>query len=247
MAASGYDRAKYFQRYPELATITADLTTDNIFASNKLHNNIIYYPGNATADLYWAIYLPSAPGNVFNDNLIWNNLGASSLRVYDPKASLHGGVGSRYSWDQWKALGFDTRSVIADPLFVDPSKDNYALQANSPALGMGFQPIDQSKIGIEQSSNVVVDDSTSGSSFNSGSSSNGAKSNTSKSGKKISANTTTSSSGAAIQGSGAQSTATLDSTQDVQFKWYEKLRDWIVNLWSGIADWFSGIWVKLFR
>ena len=35
----------------------------------------------------------------------------------------------------------------ADPMFVDPANDDYRLRANSPALKLGFQPIDLSKIG----------------------------------------------------------------------------------------------------
>ena len=44
-------------------------------------------------------------------------------------------------------MGFDTHSVIADPMFVDPANDDYRLRANSPALKLGFQPIDLRKIG----------------------------------------------------------------------------------------------------
>ena len=48
---------------------------------------------------------------------------------------------------EWQAMGFDTHSVIADPMFVDPVNDDFRLRANSPALKLGFQPIDLSKIG----------------------------------------------------------------------------------------------------
>ena len=48
---------------------------------------------------------------------------------------------------EWQAMGFDTHSVIADPMFVDPANDDYRLRANSPALKLGFQPIDLRKIG----------------------------------------------------------------------------------------------------
>jgi len=37
--------------------------------------------------------------------------------------------------------------VIADPLFVDPDKGDFTLKPDSPALKMGFQPIDVSKVG----------------------------------------------------------------------------------------------------
>ena len=45
-------------------------------------------------------------------------------------------------------MGFDQRSVIADPLFVDPPNDNYQLEDDSPAYALGFEPIPMEKIGL---------------------------------------------------------------------------------------------------
>lgn len=50
-------------------------------------------------------------------------------------------------WASWQALGFDERSVVADPLFMDRDKDDYRLRPDSPALKLGFQPIPIEKIG----------------------------------------------------------------------------------------------------
>ncbi len=52
--------------------------------------------------------------------------------------------------EKWRALGFDLNSRFEDPLFVDPDGDDYRLQSGSPALELGFQPIDISKIGIRE-------------------------------------------------------------------------------------------------
>ncbi|MFC1739623.1 right-handed parallel beta-helix repeat-containing protein [Planctomycetota bacterium] len=52
------------------------------------------------------------------------------------------------TFEDWKQLGFDTHSIIADPLFVDPDNDDYSLRPDSPALKMGFKPIDVSKVGL---------------------------------------------------------------------------------------------------
>jgi len=51
----------------------------------------------------------------------------------------------------WRARGFDARSVVADPLFVDPEHDDYALKPDSPALKLGIQPIDLSTVGLRGS------------------------------------------------------------------------------------------------
>jgi hypothetical protein len=48
---------------------------------------------------------------------------------------------------QWQAKGQDKSSVTADPLFVDPSKADFRLRKDSPALKLGFEPIDTSTVG----------------------------------------------------------------------------------------------------
>ena len=50
-------------------------------------------------------------------------------------------------WESWQALGMDTHSLVADPLFVDPDEDNYRLRPDSPAFKLGFKPIPFDKIG----------------------------------------------------------------------------------------------------
>jgi len=52
------------------------------------------------------------------------------------------------SWHAWRQSGQDTHSVLADPLFVNPAKDDYRLRPGSPALGLGFEPIPVHRIGL---------------------------------------------------------------------------------------------------
>ncbi len=49
--------------------------------------------------------------------------------------------------EQWQAEGHDQHSVVADPLFVDPAKDDFRLRPESPALKLGFDPIALDKTG----------------------------------------------------------------------------------------------------
>jgi hypothetical protein len=62
-------------------------------------------------------------------NLFWNPNGTQGLP------------------EKWKEQGLDKESVIADPLFVAPEKGDFTLKPDSPALKLGFQPIDVSKVG----------------------------------------------------------------------------------------------------
>lgn len=48
----------------------------------------------------------------------------------------------------WRGMGHDTRSVIADPAFVDPEEDDFRLRPESPAYKLGFLPINTAQIGV---------------------------------------------------------------------------------------------------
>ena len=57
------------------------------------------------------------------------------------------GVAPDKEWEEWRKLGLDTHSVIADPKFVDVAGGDFRLRPDSPALGLGFVPIPTEKIG----------------------------------------------------------------------------------------------------
>ncbi|HUT94474.1 MAG TPA: right-handed parallel beta-helix repeat-containing protein, partial [Thermoguttaceae bacterium] len=48
----------------------------------------------------------------------------------------------------WKTKGNDVGSIVADPLFVDAANDDFRLRPDSPALKLGFKPIDLSNTGL---------------------------------------------------------------------------------------------------
>ena len=93
-------------------------------------------------------------GNLIRVNR-WSDavLAACDHNVYwRPGANLAEAEGSltpKGTWAAWQAAGYDTHSLVADPLFVDPEKDDYRLRPGSPALELGFQPTDTTKIGVE--------------------------------------------------------------------------------------------------
>ena len=50
-------------------------------------------------------------------------------------------------WRSWQTTGQDRGSLVADPLFVDPDRDDYRLRPESPAWKLGFQRIPVERIG----------------------------------------------------------------------------------------------------
>lgn len=61
------------------------------------------------------------------------------------------GIGAEFSgraFAEWQATGQDSHSRLADPLFVDARRYDFRLRSESPALEIGFQPIDASQAGL---------------------------------------------------------------------------------------------------
>ena len=59
-----------------------------------------------------------------------------------------GSVTPAGSLAKWREAGYDRYSVVGDPFFVDAAKDDYRLRPDSPALKLGFKPIEVEKIGV---------------------------------------------------------------------------------------------------
>ena len=79
--------------------------------------------------------------NIASDyNVFWDLSG--SLTVCVERAT-----GRRYSLREWRDLGYDTHTLIADPKFKDICSRDISLEEDSPALSLGFKPIDLSSVG----------------------------------------------------------------------------------------------------
>lgn len=57
------------------------------------------------------------------------------------------------SLEDWRKRGHDRNSVIADPLFINPQRLIFRLNANSPAYKLGFKRIDLSRVGVRRKGN----------------------------------------------------------------------------------------------
>ncbi|MCX7825431.1 MAG: right-handed parallel beta-helix repeat-containing protein, partial [Verrucomicrobiae bacterium] len=80
-------------------------------------------------------YSPLKCKTEFRRNLYWDTSG---------KEPLFSGV----SFAEWQRSGRDRDSRIADPQFYDAARGDFRLKPTSPALAMGFRPIDAGKVGL---------------------------------------------------------------------------------------------------
>lgn len=81
-------------------------------------------------------------------NLFWDVTGAPWTSV-DGRIDEHAAwsVQRAFSYDRWMALGYDRHSAVADPRCHDPERGDFTLAEDSPALALGFQPVDMADVG----------------------------------------------------------------------------------------------------
>jgi hypothetical protein len=96
---------------------------------------------------------------VFERNIVYWELGDSAVRrqwndtLVEMRRNLYWRVGGGEvkmgpeSWTDWRARGMDEGSAVADPLFVDLARRDFRLKPGSPAIQLGFEPIDLSAVG----------------------------------------------------------------------------------------------------
>jgi parallel beta-helix repeat protein len=103
---------------------------DESHRSFTFERNIVYYRAGELLSYVWS----GGPDRIALDhNLYWNLTGAPQFPAG--------------TFDAWQAQGFDRRSIVADPRFVDPDHDDFRLKPDSPAPKLGFRPLDLSSVG----------------------------------------------------------------------------------------------------
>ena len=99
--------------------------------SFTIERNVIYADGVPMLGGNWS------NGNyLFDSNCYWDAGGQAPTFPGD------------LSFAQWQAKGQDAHSLVADPKFVDPDTFDFRLHPDSPAVKLGFQPIDTRTVGL---------------------------------------------------------------------------------------------------
>jgi len=98
--------------------------------SFTLENNIVYWTNDSP--LFAGRW--DKVQHISRSNCLWNAGGKVSF--------------SGKPLADWQKTGHETASVVTDPLFVAPRKNDFRLRPGSPALKMGFKPFDPSQAGV---------------------------------------------------------------------------------------------------
>lgn len=124
---------------------------------NRIHNNILV---NSQEHQVQRTRTEEHISFFFERNIVaWDNdsplLGSNwkdnNFRM-DYNLYWHGGkpvvFPGNLTLEQWqKERNQDLHSIIADPKFLDPAKEDYRLQPDSPALKLGFEPFNPNEAG----------------------------------------------------------------------------------------------------
>jgi hypothetical protein len=104
--------------------------------SFTFEGNIVYYDSGALLGSNW-----SGEGVKMNHNLYWDARGA--VASFAGKALA-----------DWRALGRDTESIVADPLFRNAASYDFTVLPESPVWKLGWKKIDMSTVGPRQRAGV---------------------------------------------------------------------------------------------
>ncbi len=94
-------------------------------------------------------YTGGGIGNIHADmNLFWDVDGAPIMwsDSFKDRSTYH-------PIETVEEMGYDLHSVIADPMFKDLDARDFTLSADSPAIRLGFKPIDMTGVGIREEEN----------------------------------------------------------------------------------------------
>lgn len=126
-----------------------------IGSNNVVRNNIFAFGTNKQLFRNHEDLLPSF---AFEHNIvIWKDgpllygFWANNQFLFDNNVYFKIGGGqfdfSGWSFAEWQNRGQDLHSIVGDPLFADPENGDFTLSPASPALALGFQPIDVDDVG----------------------------------------------------------------------------------------------------
>lgn len=122
-----------------------NVVTDNVFALSD-EPNILRFTEDEQQSFVFERNIVLAKGGLPLGGKWANGRFALDRNVYWSA----GGYGLAFDgkpFAEWQQRGYDTHSIVADPLFLDAARGDFRLQPTSPALGLGFRQRDWRQAG----------------------------------------------------------------------------------------------------
>jgi hypothetical protein len=112
-------------------TVYGDLPTGKPQPKGEIfaRNIVIWKEGPLIKEKDWPFF-----STLWDYNLYWQDEGKPVTFM-------------KYSLEQWRAKDLDVHSIVGDPRFVDAKNRKFTLKPDSPALKLGFRPIDLRTVG----------------------------------------------------------------------------------------------------
>ncbi|HEX7861020.1 MAG TPA: right-handed parallel beta-helix repeat-containing protein [Verrucomicrobiae bacterium] len=111
-------------------------TRPEAHSSFTFTNNIVCFDSGNLLGSNWSNDNYRMGGNIYFD----------TRQAKSPEKMKFAGI----TFEEWKKRGHDQNSMISDPQFVAPERFDFRLKESSPALKLGFKPIDLSSVGIRK-------------------------------------------------------------------------------------------------
>lgn len=111
-------------------------TRDEEHLSFTLERNILLASGTPMLGSNWN---GDAKKFLLNHNVYWDEDGTVDF--------------AGKSLVEWRKKGIDAQSVVADPQFIGPTTGNFSLAPGSPAIALGFQPLNLLEAGMRPTDN----------------------------------------------------------------------------------------------
>ena len=168
LIAVATDRGIYLDNYTSNCHVYGNVVigtkTAAIFVhggrNNLIENNVLVNCGNPLIEGMWIDrFMPAMAGFLgghrFAHNIVygWPGDGRDLRRACGPgtfasrRERLFRYDGRALYLERQRQIGLESRSLVANPKFVNPAEQDYRLQPDSPALRLGFEPIDFQRIG----------------------------------------------------------------------------------------------------
>ncbi len=123
---------------PRRGMLSLELPRNTSLAGAEIKRNIFYATRKNDRICF--------QGKNYYGNASWLRDAAADRNVYHNTADPQWG---KRHLDAERKHGSEMHSISADPLFADPAEGNFDLKPGSPALKLGFEPIDMSRIGLQ--------------------------------------------------------------------------------------------------